>query len=94
MRAWLIQGWHSAHPAMSTLKRLFSPRLYPGPREVFVTGLSPANELANQRLTDRMSSRSGHVIIRVAPGGGTYTVVVTDNTDEADRVVAAADLTA
>lgn len=87
-RTWVIQGWHAAHPAMSTLERLFSQRLYAGPREVFATGLSPANELANKRLTDRMGSRSGHVIIRVVPGGAAYTVVVTDNTDEADRVVA------
>jgi len=87
-RTWVILGWHAAHPSITTLERMFSQRLYPGPREVFATGLSPANELANKRLTDQMSSRSGHVVVRVAPGGGGYRMVITDNRDEGDRVVA------
>jgi len=87
-RAWVILGWHAAHPSITTLERMFSQRLYPGPREVFATGLSPANALANKRLTDRMSSRSGHVVVRVAPGGVSYRMVITDNRDEGDRVVA------
>ncbi len=89
-RAWIIQGWHAAHPSPDALERMLSPRLYPGPRDVFATGLSPANELAHKWLTDRLASREGHVIVRVAPGGGSYRVVVTDNRDEADRVVAVA----
>jgi beta-lactamase superfamily II metal-dependent hydrolase len=87
-RTWIVLGWHAAHPSITTLERMFSQRFYPGPREVFATGLSPANELANKRLTDRMSSRSGHVVVRVAPGGGSYRMVTTDNRDEGDRVVA------
>jgi hypothetical protein len=50
-------------------------------------GLSQANSLVNERLTKRLSSVSGHVIVRVSPGGGVYRVVVTDNSDELDRVV-------
>lgn len=87
-RAWVILGWHAAHPSITTLERMFSQRLYPGPREVFATGLSPANALANKRLTDRMSSRSGHVVVRVAPGGVSYCIVITDKRDEGDRVIA------
>ena len=54
---------------------------------MFATGLSAANGLVNERLTKRFSSATGHVVIRVSPGGGYYRVVVTDNSDEADRVV-------
>jgi hypothetical protein len=86
-RVWLIDVWHVSQPSMSTLERLFSQRLYPGRRDVFATGLSAANGLVNERLTKRLSSSTGHVIIRVAPGGGSYRVVVTDNSDESDRVV-------
>jgi beta-lactamase superfamily II metal-dependent hydrolase len=86
-RVWVIDVWHVSHPSMSTLERLFSQRLYPGRRDVFATGLSGANGLVNERLTKRLSSSAGHVIIRVAPGGGSYRVVVTDNADESDRVV-------
>lgn len=86
-RVWIIQAWHAAHPSTDVLERMLSQRLYPGPRDVFATGLSPANELAHKWLTDRMTSRGGHVVIRVAPGGGRYRVIVTDNRDEGDRVV-------
>jgi beta-lactamase superfamily II metal-dependent hydrolase len=87
-RAWIIPGWHVAHPSTDALERMLSQRLYPGPRDVFATGLSPANELAHKWLTDRLAARGGHVVVRVAPGGASYRVVVTDNRDEGDRVLA------
>ncbi|WP_297510333.1 MBL fold metallo-hydrolase [uncultured Caulobacter sp.] len=86
-RAWIIPAWHAAHPSPDALERMLSPRLYPGERAVFATGLSPANELAHKWLTDRLTAREGHVIVRVAPGGTGYRVVVTDNRDEDDRVL-------
>lgn len=86
-RVWLIDIWHVSHPSTTTLERLFSQRLYPGPRDVFATALSAANSLVNDRLTKRFASSAGHVIIRVAPGGASYRIVVTDNSDESDRVI-------
>ena len=86
-RVWLIDAWHVSHPSITTLERLFSPRLYSGPRDVFATGLSRPNSQVNARLTGRLSSSNGHVVVRVSPGGGEYRVVVTANSDEADRVV-------
>ncbi len=86
-RAWVIPGWHAAHPSTDALERMLSQRLYPGPRDVFATGLSPANELAHKWLTDRLAARGGHVVVRVAPGGASYRVVVTDNRDERDHVI-------
>ncbi|WP_454761079.1 ComEC/Rec2 family competence protein [Caulobacter segnis] len=85
-RAWIIPAWHVAHPSSDVLERMLSPRLYPGPRDVFATGLSPANEMAHKWLTDRLAAREGHIVVRVAPGGGSYRIVVTDNRDEADIV--------
>lgn len=87
-RAWIIAGWHVAHPSTDALERMLSQRLYPGARDVFVTGLSPANELAHPWLTDRLAARGGHIVVRVAPGGASYRVIVTDNRDEGDRVLA------
>ncbi|CAN5312705.1 hypothetical protein BH10PSE3_BH10PSE3_34630 [soil metagenome] len=86
-RAWIVQGWHAAHPSTDALERMLSQRLYPGPRDIFTTGLSPANVLAHKWLTDRLTTREGHVVVRVAPGGASYRLVVTDNHDEADEVV-------
>jgi beta-lactamase superfamily II metal-dependent hydrolase len=86
-RVWLIDAWHASHPSITTLERLLSQRLYSGPRDIFATGLSAANALVNERLVKRFSSSGGHIIVRVSPGGADYQVVVTDNTDEADRVL-------
>ncbi len=87
-RAWIIQGWHAAHPSPDALERMLSQRLYPGARDVFSTGLSLANVLAHKWLTDRLAARDGHIVVRVAPGGGRYRIVVTSNLDETDKVLA------
>lgn len=87
-RVWIVQAWHAAHPGMMQLERMFSPTLYPGPREVFATGLTEASRLTNDRLVRRMAASDGHVIVRVAADGASYRVVVTSNRDEADAVTA------
>lgn len=86
-RAWIIQGWHTAHPSTDALERMLSRRLYPEPRDVFATGLTQANEWAHSWLTNRLATRRGHVVVRVDPGGSRYRIVVTDNRDEDDRVL-------
>ncbi|QBQ35529.1 hypothetical protein E1742_04635 [Pseudoduganella plicata] len=85
-RAWVIPSWHIAHPDMLQLERMFSERLYPGPRDVFATTVMRENLLANGRLTKRLRSHDGHVIVRVMPGGERFYVVVTDNGNESDTV--------
>jgi beta-lactamase superfamily II metal-dependent hydrolase len=88
-RVFVIQAWHATHPALSTLERLYSTRLYPGERDVFATAIVPASASVNERLIGRLRSASGHVVVRVAPGGRTYVVDVVDDRDESDRVLAA-----
>ncbi len=85
-QAWVVASWHISHPDQLQLERMFSDRLYPGARDVFATSLMQENYLANRRLARRMRSSDGHVVVRVAPGGDTFQVQVTDNADELDRV--------
>ena len=81
-RNWVISAWHAAHPSISTLERVFNPRLYPGARDVYSTALHPAADLAMARLTRRFAATEGTVICRVAPGGGNYRMIVTDRDSE------------
>jgi glyoxylase-like metal-dependent hydrolase (beta-lactamase superfamily II) len=85
-QAWVIPSWHIAHPDMLQLERMFSERLYPGPREVYATSLMRENYLVNKRLASRMRSSDGHVVIRVAPDGAAFSIFVTDNSDENDTI--------
>lgn len=86
-RVWIVSAWHALHPSPSTLDRVFNPRLNSGPRDVFATALDKTTDLAMPWLTGRLASREGHVVVRVAPGGATYHMVVTCNGDETDKVV-------
>ncbi len=85
-RVWVLQSWHASHPALATLDRLYSPALYAGERDVLATSLVPAAELADARLSDKMLSQQGHVVVRVSPGGGTYEVVVLEDAVEMGKV--------
>ncbi len=87
-RVWVLQSWHASHPALATLDRLYSPVLYAGERDVLATSLVPAAELADARLSDKMLSQQGHVVVRVSPGGGTYEVVVLEDGVEMGKVKA------
>jgi predicted transcriptional regulator of viral defense system len=52
------QVWHATHPALSTLDRLDSTRLYPGGRDAFATALVPASAAGNERLIGRLRRTS------------------------------------
>jgi hypothetical protein len=60
--------------------------LYAGERDVLATSLVPAAELADARLSDKMLSQQGHVVIRVAPGGRSYEVIVLDDAEEQGKI--------
>ena len=75
------------HPAVNTFQRMRSEATWPGPRDVFVTNVSPATFKTTYNI-DKAASTQGHVVIRVAPGGASYRVFVLDDSDEAMRVKA------
>jgi len=93
-RVWVISAWHASHPSITTLERLLNERLFSGPRTIHATGLSAAAELTAGRLTRKLASREGHVVIRVDADGRAYRTVVTSNADEEDRVTLVTQTTA
>ena len=85
-RVWILQSWHASQPAISTLANLYSKELYPGPRDVFCTGLHPAAALTCARFSDQFKSRQGHVVVRVAPSGEEFRLIVIEDGDESGIV--------
>jgi len=87
-RVWTISVWDAAHPTSAVWNRLQSRRLYPGPRDVFATDAHEAALTVIGGL-GRMTSHRGHIVIRVAPGGGSFRVLIVDDDSESHRVTKA-----
>jgi beta-lactamase superfamily II metal-dependent hydrolase len=81
-RVWIVPVWSSDHPGHDVLDRMYSTRLYPGPRDVFATNMLESNKLVIGPLLDRLLSSQGHIVVRVAPGGGSYQVIILDDAAE------------
>jgi len=84
-QVWLLSVWDSAHPSPMVYKRLLSEKLYPGPRDIFATGMHKANKLVVVGL-DKLASDQGHIVVRVAPDGNSYTVIVLDDSTESGNI--------
>ena len=87
LRVWVLPTWHVSHPALSTMAALTSTELYVGERSIYAVELAPAAQLVNERFKANLRSVSGHVVVRVEPGGEQYAVYVLDATTERARVL-------
>jgi beta-lactamase superfamily II metal-dependent hydrolase len=88
-RVIIQQNWLSAQPGEEVVVRMASHEYYPGPRDVFSTGMSPETRIAIGPIMDRIyKSYEGHVVVRIAPGGMTYEVFVLDDKDTQRKVIA------
>jgi hypothetical protein len=85
-RVFIVPAWYVAHPSIMPVRRMLSQRLYPGDRDVFATNVMPANQIVNNQFISKFKSLDGHVVVRVAPGGGEFKVIICDNSDDSDRV--------
>lgn len=74
-------------PAVNTFQRMISTATWPGPRDIFITNVSPATFKTTYNI-EKAASTQGHVVIRVSNGGANYRVFVLDDSDEELRVKA------
>jgi beta-lactamase superfamily II metal-dependent hydrolase len=84
---WMISTWHVSHPSASTLERLLNRRLNPRLCGVYATGISDAAAIVASHLVPRLAICAGHLVARVTAGGESYRMIVTDHSDELDRVL-------
>lgn len=82
------ENWLSPQPGEEVVTRMASKGLYPGPRDVFSTGMSAESRVAIGPIIDSIyKSYGGHVVIRVAPGGDQYEVYVLNDTGKQREVL-------
>ena len=87
-RVIIQQNWLSAQPGEEVVVRMASHQFYSGPRDVFATGMSPETRIAIGPIMDRIyRSYSGHVVLRVTPGGSSYEVFILNDGDESRDVI-------
>ncbi|QIP12507.1 hypothetical protein G8759_07655 [Spirosoma aureum] len=87
-RIFVVPAWASSHPDRSVLERIYSEQIYTGNRDVFVTNLLHETRSAIGDLASRLKSTSGHVVVRVEPGGKVYWVLILNDEDERQQVKA------
>ncbi len=87
-RVMVQQNWLSPQPGEEVVTRMASRGLYPGPRDVFATGMSPESRAVIGPIMDSIyKSYGGHVVIRVAPGGDRYEVFILNDANGRREVV-------
>lgn len=86
-RVIVVASRAEGHPAVNTYARMASSDSWPGPRDIFVTNVSPATFKTTYNI-EKAASTQGHVVIRAAPGGASYRVFIVDDSDEHMRVKA------
>ncbi len=84
-RVWVISVWDAAHPTTRVWNRLQSQRVYSGPRDIFATDAHEAALIVNGGL-NRLTSRHGHIVLRVAPGGSEFRMLIVDDSSESHHV--------
>lgn len=84
----VLPSWSATHPSADVLKRMLSRRIYEEPRDVFVSEFREPTKASIGARATQVASDHGHIVIRVAPGGATFTMAVLDDTSESYRVTA------
>jgi len=84
----IIQVYAPSHPSPRVLRRLLSTRLYDGPRDIFATNMMEENKVVIGPDLEKLKSDQGHILVRVAPGGQSYQVIILDDSAESYKVTA------
>jgi beta-lactamase superfamily II metal-dependent hydrolase len=85
-RVHIILSWSPSHPATHVLARMLSKNVYPGPRDVFMTNTMPETVIVAGSRIEEMKSGQGHIVIRVAKGGGSFRIFILDDSEESFRI--------
>ena len=95
-RVWTACVWDKLHMTTGALENMCSRSIYQGPRLVAPTVFTPARRIEDAEspyLADIApeSFEAGHVVLTVAPGGETYSIVYVTADDESMKITGAYD---
>ncbi len=85
-RVHIMSVWSSDHPGHAVMSRLLNTHIYPGPRDIFATNMLEPNYQVIGSDLEKLKSDQGHIVIRVAPDGKTYRVIILDDSSTKKHV--------
>jgi beta-lactamase superfamily II metal-dependent hydrolase len=83
----ILPSWSPTHPSQDALKRMMTARLYPGPHDIFATLVREPTKISIGSRAGQLKADHGHIVVRVAPGGDRYQVIVLDDLSEEPKVL-------
>lgn len=99
-RIHIFSIYAASQPGPDLLRRLLSEKMYPGPRDVFLTNTrwpgreehlrklyGDADTVWLQEQLGKVAAGQGHILVRVAPGGASYQVIMLDDSREGGPVL-------
>ncbi len=78
-KAVIVHTWRDVQPNPTTVQRMFDAN---ADCQIFTTNMTDANKNRLGQLFAKLKSTSGHVVVRVEPGGDKYSIYVLDDTNE------------
>jgi len=87
-RVIIMQIWSPSQPDNNVLSRMLSTETYPGPRDIFATNIMDATRVVIGSRINQLKSQQGHIVVRVNPGGESYTIYILDDSEENFRIKA------
>lgn len=87
-RVWIGMSWSSDHPDNNVLRRLLSPKIYPGERDLFATAMVTANKEVIGGIVNQYKALHGHIVVRVYDQGKHYEIYVLNEQSPKREVLA------
>ena len=87
-RVIVSQSFYSHQPDVPVLEtNIYSDKAYSGEKSLYFNNIHPYTLEVMPSLAEKAASLSGHIVIRVAPGGKEFEVYVLDDTDDSCRIL-------
>ncbi|MEO7319115.1 MAG: hypothetical protein ABIZ56_09020 [Chthoniobacteraceae bacterium] len=99
-RIHILSTYASSQPSPDVMRRMLSEKIYPGPRDIFMTNyewpgrreimvklFGEADTAWLRQQIERSAARQGHMLLRVEAGGERYRVIAIDDSKDDGNVL-------
>lgn len=81
-QVYIMQVWNVSHFCIETLERMQSRKIYTGERDIFATNTPEISKIYVGEYLRNQKGDRGHVVVKVRPGGDSYSVYMLDDTKD------------